>query len=170
MRSSTAALAAAGLAPRVALPSTSPVAKRQAARTTSRTLRRTKALSAGAGHDRIPESAGTLRSRAMPFTLAQLERAVREAWSEDTADAENAWSPENPSCGQCDITSLVVHDLIGGELLAADVFLDGERVEAHMWNRLPSGLEVDLTREQFRRGEVIGEPTVRQRPAELDPT
>jgi hypothetical protein len=106
----------------------------------------------------------------MPFTLAQLERAVREAWSEDTADAENAWSPENPSCGQCDITSLVVHDLLGGELLAADVFLDGKRVEAHMWNRLPSGIEIDLTRSQFRQGEVIGEPTTRERPAELDPT
>jgi hypothetical protein len=106
----------------------------------------------------------------MPFTLAQLEQAIREAWSEDTADHDNAWSRENPSCGQCDITSLVVHDLLGGELLAADVFLDGERVESHMWNRLPSGLEVDLTRDQFRRGEVIGEPTIRKRPAELDPT
>src|ERR1044072_7686781 len=128
MRGSTAALAVASFGLLFFLPFSSPVAKRQAARTTSRTLRRTKALSAGAGHDRMPESAGTLRSRAMPFTLAQLERAVREAWSEDTADAENAWSPENPSCGQCDITSLVVHDLIGGELLAADVFLEGQRV------------------------------------------
>jgi hypothetical protein len=104
----------------------------------------------------------------MPFTLAELEQAIHEAWSADTADGDNAWSPENPGCGQCDITSLVVHDLVGGELLAADVFHDGERVEAHMWNRLPSGVEVDLTREQFKRGEVIGEPTVRQRPAELD--
>jgi hypothetical protein len=63
-----------------------------------------------------------------------------------------------------------VHDLLGGEILAADVFLDGERVEAHMWNRLPSGVEVDLTRDQFRRGEVIGEPTPRPRPAEVDPS
>ena len=38
-----------------------------------------------------------------------------------------------------------------------------------MWNRLPSGLEVDLTRDQFKRGEVIGEPTPRQRPAVMDP-
>src|SRR5436190_24005415 len=104
------------------------------------------------------------------FTLVELEQAIRESWSLDTSDDPDEWSPDNPARGQCDITSLVVHDLLGGELLAADVFLDGERVEAHMWNRLPSGLEVDLTREQFRRGEVIGEPTVRQRPAELDPT
>ena len=103
------------------------------------------------------------------FTLAQLEQAIRDSWSLDTADADNDWSPRNPSCGQCDVTSLVVHDLLGGDLLAADVYLDGERVEAHMWNRLPSGIEVDLTREQFKRGESIGESSVRLRPATFDP-
>jgi len=103
------------------------------------------------------------------FTLAQLEEAIRSAWSEDTASDDNDWSPDNPSCGQCDITTLVVHDLLGGDVLAADVFLDGVRVEAHMWNRLPSGLEVDLTREQFRSGQVLGEPSVRTRPVTFDP-
>jgi len=82
----------------------------------------------------------------------QLEQAIRDSWSRDTADPDNEWSPRNPSCGQCDITSLVVHDLLGGRLLGADVFLDGERVEAHMWNRVGTGIEVDLTREQFKRG------------------
>jgi hypothetical protein len=79
------------------------------------------------------------------FTLAQLEQAIRDSWAADTADSDNEWSPENPSCGQCDITSLVVHDLLGGDLLGADVYVDDERVEAHMWNRLPTGIEVDLT-------------------------
>ena len=105
----------------------------------------------------------------MTFTLAQLEAAIRESWSADTASEDNEWTPDNPSCGQCDITTLVVHDLVGGDVLAADVFLGGVRVEALMWNRLPSGLEVDLTREQFRSGQVIGEPTVRNRPATFDP-
>jgi hypothetical protein len=105
----------------------------------------------------------------LTFTLAQLEEAIRAAWSEDTASEDNEWTRDNPSCGQCDITTLVVHDLLGGDVLAADVFLDGERVEAHMWNRLPSGLEVDLTREQFRLGQVVGEPRVGKRPATFDP-
>ena len=105
----------------------------------------------------------------MTFTLAQLEEAIRAAWSEDTASEDNDWTPDNPSCGQCDITTLVVHDLLGGDVLAADLFLDGVRVEAHMWNRLPSGLEVDLTREQFRLGQVVGEPRVGKRPATFDP-
>ena len=104
----------------------------------------------------------------MTFTLAQLEAAIRGAWTLDTADESNDWTPENPSCGQCDVTTLVVHDLLGGDLLSADVFLDGERVEAHMWNRLSSGVEIDLTREQFVRGEVIGEPRVGRRPAVFD--
>ena len=105
------------------------------------------------------------------FTLVQLEDAIRSSWSLDTADPENDWTPENPSCGQCDITSLVVDDLLGGELLGADVYLGGERVEGHMWNRLPTGTEVDLTREQFTRGQVIGEPIARQRtPAIADPS
>jgi hypothetical protein len=104
----------------------------------------------------------------MRYTLRQLEQAIRESWSADTAEEDDGWSPENPSSGHCDITCLVVHDLLGGEILAAEVYLDGERVMAHMWNRLSSGIEVDLTRDQFTRGEVIGEPTVRKRPSEFD--
>lgn len=111
-----------------------------------------------------------LKAVSVTYTLRQLEDAVRGAWSLDTADEDDGWTPENPSRGQCDITTLVVHDLLGGELLAADVFLDGERIEAHMWNRLPSGLEIDLTRDQFRSAEVIGDPTVRVRPESFDAT
>ena len=104
------------------------------------------------------------------FTLAELEQAIREAWSLDTAEEDDGWTPANPSRGQCDVTTLVVHDLLGGDVLAADVYLDGERIEGHMWNRLVSGIDVDLTRDQFRRGEIIGEPRVAKRtPAIADP-
>jgi hypothetical protein len=36
-----------------------------------------------------------------------------------------------------------------------------------MWNRLASGVEVDLTHEQFKRGEVLGEAATRKRPREF---
>jgi RNA:NAD 2'-phosphotransferase (TPT1/KptA family) len=42
----------------------------------------------------------------------------------------------------------------------AGVVLDGLRVDRHAWNRLPSGLVLDLTREQFRDGERLEEPIV----------
>jgi len=103
------------------------------------------------------------------YTLTQLEQAIRESWTLDTAEEDDGWTPDNPSRGQCDITSLVVHDLLGGDLLAAEVYLGGEQIEWHMWNRLASGIDVDLTRDQFRRGEIIGEPSIRPRPAEFDP-
>jgi hypothetical protein len=105
------------------------------------------------------------------FSLTQVEQAIRESWGEDTSHPREGerWTRENPSLGQCDVTCLVVNDLLGGELAAADVYLDGERVEGHMWNRLPCGLEVDLTREQFRQGEIVGEPRFRPRPERFDP-
>ena len=84
---------------------------------------------------------------AEPYTVAAIEQAIRESWSLDTADEDDGWTPDNPSRGQCDITSLVVHDFFGGEILAADVYRDG-----------------------FRRGEVIGEPIARPRPATFEPT
>jgi len=104
-------------------------------------------------------------------TLTQLEQAICASWSADTVDPDDGWSAENPGRGHCDVTSLVVQDLLGGDLLAADVYRDGVRVMGHMWNRLPSGLDVDLTRDQFRNGEVVGEPTViPARPAEIAST
>jgi hypothetical protein len=92
-------------------------------------------------------------------TLSEIEAAIRASWSLDTAEQDDGWTPDNPSRGQCDITSLVVQDIFGGELLAAEVFREGRQVEWHMWNRLSGGLEVDLTRDQFKDGEVLGEPT-----------
>jgi 8-oxo-dGTP diphosphatase len=41
---------------------------------------------------------------------------------------------------------------------------DGSRQGVHYWNRLPDGRELDLTREQFRRGEVVGAPSQVERP------
>ncbi len=99
------------------------------------------------------------------ITLAELEQAIRASWGPDTADP-GEWKPDNPASCNCAVTMLVVHDYLGGELLSADVFRDGEKVDGHMWNRLPSGLEIDLTRDQFGDGETIGEPRVRaERPA-----
>ena len=99
--------------------------------------------------------------------LDDLRTALRDAWSRDTCDDVDLpdWTPQNPARGQCGATALVVHDLLGGELLLAEVLrTDGSRQGVHWWNRLPGGRELDLTREQFAPHELVQEPRVVDRP------
>jgi hypothetical protein len=93
-------------------------------------------------------------------TLSQLESAIRASWSAETSDRPDSWTSDNPAFQQCDVTARVVRDYLGGEILVAGVVLDGQRVDRHAWNRLPSGLVIDLTREQFRHGERLEAPVV----------
>jgi N-acetylglutamate synthase-like GNAT family acetyltransferase len=95
-------------------------------------------------------------------TLHDIEAAVRGAWGPDTSEGPDEWEPENPALGQCTVTALLLRELLGGEILIAGVVRDGRRVERHAWNRLPSGIAVDLTREQFRGGELFEEPRVEE--------
>jgi hypothetical protein len=94
------------------------------------------------------------------ITLADIEAAVRAAWSLETAEDPSLWSEDNPAIEHCGATALVVRELLGGEILVAGVVRDGRRVCRHAWNRLPSGLTLDLTREQFRAGETFEQPAV----------
>jgi hypothetical protein len=99
-----------------------------------------------------------------------LEAAVRAAWAPDTCDPVDAdgWSADNRSRGQCGSTALIINDLLGGELLIAEVIrTDGSRQGVHYWNLLPDGTELDLTREQFADDEVIQQPRSLRRPAGL---
>jgi hypothetical protein len=99
-----------------------------------------------------------------------LEAAIRAAWALDSCDPVDAddWSAANPARGQCGSTALTIHDLLGGELLIAEVIRsDGSRQGVHYWNLLPDGTEADLTREQFTSDEVIQQPRILRRPAGL---
>jgi len=97
-----------------------------------------------------------------------IEAAVRGSWARDTCDPVDAddWSTANPARGQCGTTALTINDLLGGELLVAEVLhADGTRQGVHWWNRLPDGTEIDLTREQFTDHEVIQQPRAMPRPS-----
>jgi hypothetical protein len=50
---------------------------------------------------------------------------------------------------------MVLNDLLGGELIRGEVHVNGERTDYHWWNRLGMGVEIDLTREQFRPEETV---------------
>ena len=99
------------------------------------------------------------RTSIRATTLEETQVAIRAAWGRDTSDDPDEWSELNPARGQCAVTALLVRELLGGEILVANVLRDGRRVERHAWNRLPSGLTLDLTREQFVNGERFGEPS-----------
>jgi len=94
------------------------------------------------------------------WTLTELERVIRRSWSIETSDDPEHWTSANPARGQCVGTALLVRELLGGEILLANVILNDEWVERHAWNRLPTGVTVDLTRSQFTRGEELTEPVV----------
>ncbi|WP_034592803.1 YunG family protein [Hamadaea tsunoensis] len=104
------------------------------------------------------------------LTLATLEDALRAGWAADTCSPDDfaraGWDAGNPAWGHCDITALIVHDVFGGELIVGDVTAaSGAPQGFHWWNRLDSGIEIDLTREQFRSAEVISGARPVQRPA-----
>ena len=110
--------------------------------------------------DVIPEPAPA--DAMMAVTLAELETAIRAAWGRDTSADPDEWTTDNPARGQCDATAVLIRSYLGGEILVADVLRGGRRLERHAWNRLASGLTLDLTRDQFRADDELGSPAVQE--------
>lgn len=102
----------------------------------------------------------------IPWNLLDLDRALRASWAADTcsSDDQPEWTPGNPAWGHCDITALIVNDVFGGDLVRGEVHVGGDQRGFHRWNRLSSGVELDLMREQFQRGEHVTAASVVDRP------
>lgn len=77
--------------------------------------------------------------------------AIVASWTAETSVDPQAWTSAIASRGQCAVTALVVQDLLGGTLLRGEV-----HGASHYWIRLPSGEEIDLTRDQFARFHLDG--------------
>jgi hypothetical protein len=99
-------------------------------------------------------------------TLSKLRQVLPETWGPDTCDPGDLpeWRPGNPSRGQCGVTALVAHELLGGELLLGQVYAESVQRGVHYWNRLPDGTEVDLTRDQFGPAETVTAGMIAPRP------
>lgn len=82
-------------------------------------------------------------------TLEQLIRALQSSWVADTAFDENDWSKDNPARGQCVVSSLVVQDYFGGELVRYRVTTDALD-EMHYCNKLEDGTILDTTGSQYQ--------------------
>ncbi|MCK1654647.1 hypothetical protein IVA88_24835 [Bradyrhizobium sp. 149] len=76
----------------------------------------------------------------MSFDPDEVQRALRKAWSLATA---SQWTVNNLAAGQCNVTSLLVHELFGGDLLKTPL-----PAGDHFYNRI-DGLRYDFTASQF---------------------
>ena len=76
------------------------------------------------------------------FNEERIRAALEKAWSPETA---KQWSPENPANGQCNVTSAVINDLFGGEVLRTPY-----PTVWHYYNRI-NGKRYDLSDSQFVR-------------------
>jgi hypothetical protein len=56
-------------------------------------------------------------------SLTDLQAIIRSGWSSESCDPVDLqdWSPQNPARGQCAVTALVLQEILGGELLLAEV-------------------------------------------------
>lgn len=84
----------------------------------------------------------------MEPTLQELSEALRISWAADTAYNPEEWSQENKARGQCVVSSLIVQDYLGGELIRYEVN-EGSLRETHYMNQLPDGTVVDTTSSQY---------------------
>lgn len=81
--------------------------------------------------------------KACTASLAQLRTALAASWAEQTASPLVAWTPHNPSSGQCAVSALVLQDYCGGEICRCVV-----AGTPHYFNRI-DGQVVDSTAGQF---------------------
>ena len=79
---------------------------------------------------------------AAPSLTSDLLERFQSAWSTETS---SKWRSDNPACGQCSVTALVVQDLVGGHILKTSV--EGQW---HFYNSV-DGQRFDLTDTQFER-------------------
>jgi len=84
------------------------------------------------------------------MNLKILETALRHSWTKETCfpDWQSEWANKDPAHGQCVPTALVVNNYFGGDFIY-------DRKNQHVWNRLPNGKEVDLSRSQFPRDTIF---------------
>lgn len=84
----------------------------------------------------------------MKPTIEELSRALQLSWNTDTAYNSKEWSQDNKARGQCVVSSLVVQDYLGGDLIRYDIN-QGQIHETHYMNQLANGVVVDTTASQY---------------------
>lgn len=83
------------------------------------------------------------------ITLKDLEHAIRDSWSKETAYPadQDSWSTIISSKGQCAVTTLVLQDYLGGKIVYSEN-------PYHFWLE-KEGLDIDITRCQFDPKTIV---------------
>jgi hypothetical protein len=86
----------------------------------------------------------------MELNMQVIINALRSSWSKDTAFNPSEWSEDNRARGQCVVSSLVIQDYLGGELVRYMID-EGNLHETHYANMLDGGAILDTTASQYSR-------------------
>lgn len=88
------------------------------------------------------------------LSLGEIENLLRISWRRDTSADPSNWSSLTPSWGQCAVSTLVIQDFFGGDIIRSSLedVVGYEEMRSHYWNRLPYGAQLDSTRAQFSPG------------------
>lgn len=89
--------------------------------------------------------------------IHEIINTLRVSWSAETAFEASAWTPDNPARGQCAVSSLLVQDLLGGEIVRFAAEYKGEQ-EKHFANSVDGAL-IDVTRSQYGTEAVFATST-----------
>ena len=76
--------------------------------------------------------------------IEELEKIVRLSWDKDTCYSKDDFDDNNPSLGQCAVTSLIVNDFLGGRIMRCMM-----KSGSHYYNIVNNKI-IDLTVEQFK--------------------
>lgn len=84
--------------------------------------------------------------------LSEIFDLVLASCSRETSSDPANWTEDNPLYGHCAIVAIIINGIFGGKILRASLLkVKGyEKMSSHYWNRLPNGVEVDLTSGQFK--------------------
>lgn len=94
-----------------------------------------------------------------PITKDTIAERMEQAWAPETSYWPDKWNKENPACGQCAVTALIVQEHLGGDLLRCEV----EGFGSHYFNKLADGTIIDLTKKQFPSNAKMTEAKIKKR-------
>lgn len=92
----------------------------------------------------------------MDDQMKALKEKLKKAWCRETSYYPDQWTPQNPSCGQCMITTrYLVEHFNAKAVFARAVLPDGTKAPGGHFYAEIGGRPVDLTADQFPEGTKI---------------